>query len=78
MRLFRLRHLRAGRAAQALSIRRSGERQPARRPFFATRPRANRLRPAFVTVPPDRIDAGIALLGELIEAAIAGTAGVAG
>jgi hypothetical protein len=31
-----------------------------------------------VTVPPDRIDAGIALLGEPIEAAIAGTAGVAG
>ena len=45
-------------------------------PFFATEPQANTLRLSFVTVPPDKIDAGIAILGELIGAAIAETAGV--
>lgn len=38
-------------------------------PFFANDPQANTLRLSFVTVPGDKIDRGIAILGELIAAA---------
>jgi 2-aminoadipate transaminase len=40
-------------------------------PFYANAPRRNTLRLAFVTVPPERIEQGIAVLGELIRAEIA-------
>jgi 2-aminoadipate transaminase len=44
-------------------------------PFFADAPMRNTLRLSFVTVPPPQIDAAVAVLGELIAAAIAGTGG---
>lgn len=46
-------------------------------PFFATNPRQNTLRLAFVTVPPERIEQGVAILGELFAEAIAAQAGQA-
>jgi len=39
-------------------------------PFYATEPETNTLRLSFVTVPPERIREGIAILGELIAAAL--------
>jgi len=36
-------------------------------PFFAGTPRRNCLRLSFVTVPPERIRAGVAVLGELLR-----------
>lgn len=36
-------------------------------PFFANDPQANTLRLSFVTVPPERIEKGIAILGELLH-----------
>jgi 2-aminoadipate transaminase len=36
-------------------------------PFFANEPRDNTLRLSFVTVPPERIEQGIAVLGELLK-----------
>lgn len=36
-------------------------------PFFANDPQANTLRLSFVTVPPERIEKGIAILGELLR-----------
>jgi 2-aminoadipate transaminase len=35
-------------------------------PFYANEPRANTLRLSFVTVPPEKIERGIAVLGELL------------
>ncbi len=46
-------------------------------PFFATNPRQNTLRLAFVTVPPERIEQGVAILGKLFAEAIAAQAGQA-
>ncbi|MFT4255761.1 MAG: PLP-dependent aminotransferase family protein [Pseudoxanthomonas sp.] len=43
-------------------------------PFFATDPQLNTLRLSFVTVPPERIEAGIGTLGALVKAEIAGLA----
>ncbi|MEA9659228.1 PLP-dependent aminotransferase family protein [Xanthomonas campestris pv. raphani] len=40
-------------------------------PFFATLPQTNTLRLSFVTVPGERIDAGIQVLGELLREALA-------
>ncbi|MWK54328.1 PLP-dependent aminotransferase family protein, partial [Escherichia coli] len=40
-------------------------------PFYANAPRRNTLRLAFVTVTPERIEQGIAVLGELMRAEIA-------
>jgi 2-aminoadipate transaminase len=40
-------------------------------PFYASNPRRNALRLAFVTVPPERIEQGVAILGELFREAIA-------
>jgi 2-aminoadipate transaminase len=40
-------------------------------PFYASNPRRNTLRLAFVTVPPERIEQGVAILGELFRDAIA-------
>jgi 2-aminoadipate transaminase len=37
-------------------------------PFFATAPQRNCLRLSFVTVPPEQIRAGVAVLGELLGA----------
>jgi 2-aminoadipate transaminase len=39
-------------------------------PFFAGHPQANTLRLSFVTVPPEKIDAGIETLGALVKAEI--------
>lgn len=39
-------------------------------PFYATNPETNTLRLSFVTVPPERIREGIAILGQLIAAAL--------
>ena len=39
-------------------------------PFYATDPETNTLRLSFVTVPPERIREGIAILGQLITAAL--------
>lgn len=39
--------------------------------FYANAPRANTLRLSFVTVPPERIRAGIAILGELLRERVA-------
>ena len=39
-------------------------------PFYATDPETNTLRLSFVTVPPERIRKGIAILGQLIAAAL--------
>jgi len=39
-------------------------------PFYATEPETNTLRLSFVTVPPERIREGIAILGQLIAAAL--------
>ena len=39
-------------------------------PFYATDPETNTLRLSFVTVPPERIREGIAILGQLIAAAL--------
>jgi len=39
-------------------------------PFYATNPETNTLRLSFVTVPPERIREGIAILGKLIAAAM--------
>jgi 2-aminoadipate transaminase len=36
-------------------------------PFFANEPQRNTLRLSFVTVPPERIRRGIAVLGSLID-----------
>jgi len=36
-------------------------------PFFANAPRANTLRLSFVTVPPEKIERGISLLGQLLK-----------
>jgi 2-aminoadipate transaminase len=36
-------------------------------PFFANDPQANTLRLSFVTVPPEKIEKGIAILGELLR-----------
>jgi 2-aminoadipate transaminase len=38
-------------------------------PFFANEPQANTLRLSFVTVPPEKIEEGVARLGALIKAA---------
>ncbi|HBK45809.1 MAG TPA: 2-aminoadipate aminotransferase, partial [Xanthomonadaceae bacterium] len=46
-------------------------------PFFATDPQSNTLRLSFVTVPGERIDRGIQVLGELLAQALAGHAGLA-
>lgn len=43
-------------------------------PFYASNPRRNTLRLAFVTVAPDRIEQGVAILGELFREAIAAQA----
>ncbi|QET01004.1 PLP-dependent aminotransferase family protein [Cupriavidus pauculus] len=40
-------------------------------PFYAGAPRKNTLRLAFVTVPPERIEQGVTILGELFREAIA-------
>lgn len=40
-------------------------------PFFATLPQANTLRLSFVTVPGERIDTGIHVLGEVLREALA-------
>lgn len=40
-------------------------------PFFAAAPMRNTLRLSFVTVPPPRIEAAVATLGELIASAMA-------
>ncbi|WP_226427781.1 PLP-dependent aminotransferase family protein [Xanthomonas sp. NCPPB 2865] len=40
-------------------------------PFYATLPQVNTLRLSFVTVPGDRIDAGIQVLGEVLREALA-------
>lgn len=40
-------------------------------PFYAGNPRMNTLRLAFVTVPPERIEQGVSILGELFREAIA-------
>lgn len=40
-------------------------------PFYASNPRKNALRLAFVTVPPERIEQGVSILGELFREAIA-------
>lgn len=40
-------------------------------PFYAGAPRKNTLRLAFVTVPPERIEQGVAILGDLFRTAIA-------
>lgn len=40
-------------------------------PFYAGNPRMNTLRLAFVTVPPERIEQGVTILGELFREAIA-------
>ena len=40
-------------------------------PFYATEPRKNTLRLSFVTVPGEKIDAGVKILGELLKAEIA-------
>jgi 2-aminoadipate transaminase len=37
-------------------------------PFYANEPETNTLRLSFVTVPPERIRQGIAILGKLIAA----------
>jgi 2-aminoadipate transaminase len=37
-------------------------------PFYANEPATNTLRLSFVTVPPERIRAGIEVLGKLIKA----------
>jgi 2-aminoadipate transaminase len=37
-------------------------------PFYANEPETNTLRLSFVTVPPERIRAGIEILGKLIAA----------
>ena len=39
--------------------------------FYAQAPKANRLRLSFVTVPPERIEAGVAILGRLLKEALA-------
>lgn len=39
-------------------------------PFFANQPQANTLRLSFVTVPPDKIEKGIAILGGLLSQAV--------
>ncbi|KAF1688026.1 2-aminoadipate aminotransferase [Pseudoxanthomonas broegbernensis] len=46
-------------------------------PFYAIEPRANTLRLSFVTVPGEKIDAGIKVLGELLAAEIAALPAVA-
>lgn len=43
-------------------------------PFYASNPRRNALRLAFVTVAPERIEEGVAILGTLFREAIAGHA----
>ncbi|WP_420997032.1 PLP-dependent aminotransferase family protein [Cupriavidus sp. 30B13] len=43
-------------------------------PFYASNPRRNALRLAFVTVAPERIEQGVAILGTLFREAIAGQA----
>ena len=40
-------------------------------PFYAVDPKKNTLRLSFVTVPGEKIDAGVKVLGELLEAEIA-------
>ncbi len=40
-------------------------------PFYASNPQRNTLRLAFVTVPPERIEQGVAILGTLFREAIA-------
>lgn len=40
-------------------------------PFYATNPRMNTLRLAFVTVPAERIEQGVSILGALFREAIA-------
>jgi 2-aminoadipate transaminase len=46
-------------------------------PFFATDPQRNTLRLSFVTVPGERIEAGVRVLGELLHEALAENAGLA-
>ncbi len=46
-------------------------------PFFATDPQHNTLRLSFVTVPGERIEAGITVLGELLAKTLAQRSGVA-
>ena len=46
-------------------------------PFFATDPQANTLRLSFVTVPAEKIEAGMRILGALVKAEVAGLAQVA-
>ncbi|MBF6992010.1 MULTISPECIES: PLP-dependent aminotransferase family protein [Cupriavidus] len=43
-------------------------------PFYASNPKRNALRLAFVTVPPERIEQGVAILGELFRESIAAAA----
>ncbi|GLC96528.1 aminotransferase [Cupriavidus sp. TA19] len=43
-------------------------------PFYASNPKRNALRLAFVTVPPARIEQGVAILGELFRESIAAAA----
>lgn len=40
-------------------------------PFYANNPRTNTFRLAFVTVPPEQIQRGVAILGEVVQAALA-------
>ena len=46
-------------------------------PFYAVEPRRNSLRLSFVTVPAEKIDQGIKVLGELLKAEIAALAAAA-
>jgi 2-aminoadipate transaminase len=46
-------------------------------PFFAADPQRNTLRLSFVTVPGERIEAGVRVLGELLHEALAENAGLA-
>jgi 2-aminoadipate transaminase len=46
-------------------------------PFFAVEPQCNTLRLSFVTVPGERIEAGVKVLGEVLRDALAVHAGLA-
>ena len=52
------------------AVRRNGAYVPGA-PFYATNPRMNTLRLAFVTVPAERIEQGVSILGALFREAIA-------
>jgi len=46
-------------------------------PFFAADPQHNTLRLSFVTVPPERMETGVRILGELLQESLGAAAGVA-